>query len=199
MKTGLIGLWHWSELSTGRWQTRPDRASEDSGCLAVKVGGHSAHSSRASGRGRMSFFLVWVSKAYCQKCLSHQRPKAEEQMHPPGSKELATNRLLILKKMMGNKVQREISFGSRRVGTRTGTREGLCHRVFIKELACSSQHPWADTMVTRKTTSSVSDGPKVCVKVCLCPKLQEPNACPWPHGPTKGNASTFHPTTGNYF
>ena len=29
MKTGLIGLWHWSELSTGRWQTRPDRASEE--------------------------------------------------------------------------------------------------------------------------------------------------------------------------
>lgn len=196
MKTELPGPWHWSELSVHwRWQTQPDRASEETlGVWQWRSGGQQwGRMLTAPGhqRGRMPFLLVWGSKAYCQKSPSHQRPKAEEETHPSGKKELVTNRLLILKKMMGSRGQREISFGNRSRGTSTGNREGLCPRIFIKEMAYSSQQIWADTMVTRKKTTSVSDGPKGCVKICLCPKLQGPNPCPGWYGPAEGQRFNF--------
>lgn len=40
---------------------------------------------------------------------------------------------------------------------------------------------------TRKTTTSVSSGPKECVKICLYPKLQELNPCPGGMAQPKGN------------
>lgn len=142
-RPSFTGPWHWSEGREGSSR-------------------QNAHSSRASERGRLPFLLVWGSKAYCQKSLSRQRPKAEEGTHPPGKKEPATQRLLILKKMMGKRGQREISSGNRSRGTGTGNSESLCPRTVIEELACSSQQIRADTMVTRKTTTSVSDGSKDC-------------------------------------
>lgn len=44
---------------------------------------------------------------------------------------------------------------------------------------------------TRKTTTSVSSGPKECVKICLYPKLQELNPCPGGYGPAEGQRFNF--------